>query len=261
MGTSMQTARILTDAGRAYIKTMGDHESPQLLAIELISTRLAQWFKLPVLDFAIIEIDSEIDEIPLKDGGLAISGPAFVTRAIESHTWGGHADELATLVNPQDVGRLVVFDTWLRNCDRYSKSMNSVRKNYDNVLLEHLMEPESGNLRLIAMDHTHCFTCGRELNDKLHHIDTVRDENVFGLFPGFVPFVRQDDLKDALTDLKNLDREYVREVINEVPDEWQITSQTKRSLAHFIIDRADFVSGNGLRVIGSDCWPGTLFDV
>lgn len=111
METSMQTARIVTDAGHAYIKAMGSHESPQLLAVEFVATRLAEWFKLPVLDFGIIDVDADVDEIPLKNNNFAQSGPAFVTRAIDAHVWGGSRGELDTLVNSHDVGRLVVFES------------------------------------------------------------------------------------------------------------------------------------------------------
>ena len=42
LDTSMGTARIITDAGKAYIKAMGNRQGPHLLAVELIATRLDQ---------------------------------------------------------------------------------------------------------------------------------------------------------------------------------------------------------------------------
>ncbi len=115
----MDTARIVTDVGPAYIKAMGNRQGPHPLACELVGTQLAAWFGLPTFDFAIIRIDADVDEIPFFRGGRAASGPAYVTRAVDGHPWGGEAAELSTLITPQDVGRLVVFDTWIRNCDRH----------------------------------------------------------------------------------------------------------------------------------------------
>ena len=260
MGTSMRTARIVTDAGHAYIKAMGPHESPQLLAVEFVATRLAQWFRLPVLDFGIIEIDSEIDEIPLDGNTIAQSGPAFVTRAIDAHQWGGSVGELDALVNAHDIGRLVVFDTWVRNCDRFSGSLTRPRVNYDNVLLEHLTDADAGKLRLIAMDHTHCFTCGRELERTLNHIQTVQDDALFGLFPGFIPLVRQEDVEAATHDLLTLDTEFVGSLTAEIPGEWLVTENVRQAWAELICRRADYVARNVLRVIAARCWPDKLFD-
>ena len=42
LDTSMGTARIITDAGKAYIKAMGIRQGPHLLAVDLIATRLDQ---------------------------------------------------------------------------------------------------------------------------------------------------------------------------------------------------------------------------
>lgn len=111
LDTSMGTARIVTDAGPAYIKAMGNRQGPHPLACELVATQLASWFGLPTFESSLIEIDAEVDEIPFHRGGQAESGLAFVTRAVTGHTWGGSVEELSELVNPSDIGRLVVFDT------------------------------------------------------------------------------------------------------------------------------------------------------
>lgn len=258
--TSMATARIVTDAGPAYIKTIRGGESPHLLAIEFVATRLAKRFQLPVLDFALIEIDASIDEIPLSTGELALSGPAFVTRAIDAHTWGGAPEELNRLVNPQDIGRLVVFDTWVKNCDRFSASLKGFRANYDNVLLESLGGDEAGKLRLVAMDHTHCFTCGRQLDAKLNHIASVRYDQLFGLFPGFIPHVRQDNVETAVADLGKLDVSFVAEVVEDIPAEWQVSAGERQSLKELIVRRADYVAQTVLDLVKARCWPEKLFD-
>lgn len=122
--SSARTALVETDAGLGYLKAMGAPEGPHTLAAELVGTQLAAWFGLSILDFAVIEVD-DIMEIPFvdKEGnqtGMAQPGPAFITRAESGDTWSGDARQLGRLVNPQDVSRLVVFDTWTLNCDRYS---------------------------------------------------------------------------------------------------------------------------------------------
>lgn len=260
LDTSMGTARIITDAGRTYIKAMGNRQGPHLLAVELIATRLAHWFKLSVLDHAVIEIDSSVDEIPFLRGGFAESGPAFVTRAIQGHPWGGSSEELKSVVNPQEISRLVVFDSWVRNCDRYPPDLTERKPNYDNVLLEELAGDDADRLRLIAMDHTHCFGCGRDLDARASHIDRVKDDRVYGLFPGFVPWIQRFEVEGAVADLSMLDRDWVESVVNDVPEKWDVPAEAKRALADLICWRAKFVNDYLVEAVAKVCWPSRLAD-
>src|SRR3972149_3803396 len=111
----MGTARIVTDAGPAYVKALGNSQGPHPLACELVGTQLARWFGLPTFDFAILTLDDTIDEIPFLKGGKAASGPAFVTRAAKGHVWDGSEESLQGIENREAVSWLVVFDSWVRN--------------------------------------------------------------------------------------------------------------------------------------------------
>jgi hypothetical protein len=113
LDTSMGTSRIVTDAGPAYIKALGNLQGPHPLACEWVATQLAAWFGLPTFEFALMNIDSTVDEIPFFRGGKAASGTAFVSRAESGHPWGGSRQELDYLANPEAVARLVVFDNWV----------------------------------------------------------------------------------------------------------------------------------------------------
>ncbi|WP_166822573.1 HipA family kinase [Thalassoroseus pseudoceratinae] len=259
LDTSMGTARIVTDAGRAYIKAMGNRQGPHPLACEVVATRLAAWFGLPTLEHSILDIDAEFDEIPYVRGGVAATGPAFVTKAITGHPWGGSEKELVNLVNQCDVGRLVVFDTWVRNCDRHPPDSEARKPNYDNVFLEDLREDDSGKTRLMAIDHTHCFTCGRDLNSGVANIGNVKDERLYGLFPGFRNLVLQEDVEAAIAKLNELNVETVRPIAEDLPNEWEVDDRAKDALIDLIVRRADFVAGIILGLIARQCWPSRLF--
>ena len=49
-------------------------------------------------------------------------------------------------------------------------------------------------LTLLAIDHGHAFTCGRELTPSVAHIDHIVDPRVFGTFPGFAGFITEASL-------------------------------------------------------------------
>jgi len=126
---------------------------------------------------------------------------------------------------------------------------------YDNVLLEELTGVEAGKLRLIAMDHTHCFGCGRDLHTRVNQIDRVRDDRVYGLFPGFVPWIERPEIEAAIADLSMLDKDLVHEVVHDLPAEWDVSQAAQVALADLICRRAVFLNEYLLEAVGQVCWP------
>jgi len=101
----MAPARILTDAGGAFIKCLGNPQGPHALSRELVGTVLARWFGLQTLDHALMTL-TPADEIQIGSGKLALPGPALVTRAERGHTWGGDAGSLDMVSNSDDITRM-----------------------------------------------------------------------------------------------------------------------------------------------------------
>ena len=128
--TSACAALVETDAGKGYLKALGNDEGPHILACEWIGTKLAKWFGLSTFDAAIIQI-TEFDEIPFHNGNKAQIGPAFIARAEFGETWSGDAKQLDRIFNPEDISRLVVFDTWTLNCDRHSWQVTGLVRRQD----------------------------------------------------------------------------------------------------------------------------------
>ena len=50
--SSTAVARIVTDAGPAYIKALGNPQGPHALACDLVGARLARWFGLQTFEEA-----------------------------------------------------------------------------------------------------------------------------------------------------------------------------------------------------------------
>ncbi|MEM7315476.1 MAG: HipA family kinase, partial [Planctomycetota bacterium] len=148
------TLLVETDAGMAYVKAKGNPGGPHVLACEYVGTRLATLLGLPTFDYALIQVD-KIDELPFAKGGkFAEPGTAFATRSETGTTWDQDKRLLRRLANVDDVSRLVVFDTWVRNPDRFGP--NGSRVNLDNVFFS--SETSGFEVELRIMDHTHCFT-------------------------------------------------------------------------------------------------------
>jgi len=249
IASSTEVVLVETDQGKRYLKVLGNKTGPHALACEWVGTNLATLLGLPTLDFAIIEI-GEDDEIPLDSGNFALPGPAFITRAEKGFPWGGKASELKKISNPKDIGRLVLFDTWLLNCDRYHPNLAVRKPNRDNVFLSREGAPRS-KFVIKAIDHTHCFTCGRDLTNRVAQINQVRDEQTYGLFPEFEEFLSRTDMTRAVSDLQRINRTEMQAVVDAIPVGWQVNRQARDALVNFICDRATYLIENFV----SRRWP------
>lgn len=238
--SSTSPSLVDTDRGQGFVKVLGNPEGPHALVSEYVGTCLAGWMKLPTFDHAIIQITQE-DEIVLTTGQLAQPGPAFITRKEDGESWSGERDELKAVTNIDIVSRLVVFDTWIRNRDRYMQEGLRIRRNERNVFLSAEGAP-SGKVLLKAIDHTHCFSDSNTLSKKLAHIDTIQDSRTYGLFPEFRPFLNRQLLAEALDRLSDLKQSVIEAVVAEVPSEWDLDRQSQDALLDFIVRRAEFVA-------------------
>ena len=236
--TGAGTILVRTDTGDGYLKAMGNPAGEHALACELVGTQLASWFGLPVFDFAIIQV-TEADELPFARGGFAKPGPAFITRAESGEPWGGNVRELKRLTNPEDITRLVVFDTWTLNCDRHAPN-NSRKPNRNNVFLSE--EAPKGEFLLRAMDHTHCFSFGSALAKKIANIDRIHDPDIYGLFPEFRDFLDKAIAQRCVGKLRQINRHTLTEITQSIPSEWDVNSNAKEALVSLLQGRASYVA-------------------
>lgn len=266
IATSMSPAKIWTDAGSAYVKPMADDVNPHSLAIELVCTRLAEWFGLRVLETCILHLGAS-DTFPRRsakspDGYLpdCKPGPAFCTRAVEATPWDGSGKSLSKIANRDDITRLVIFDTWTRNEDRFppvdaTGAIQSMRsQNLGNVLLVR-DRPKSKSLRLVAMDFGHAFVKGRELPSGGFRVDADKDQWIYGLFPGFRPYVTPSLVDSAIIRLKRLDRRVVEGFVAEVPREWEVEAAARTALAEHLYRRRSYLADTIKARLAPMCYP------
>ncbi|MBI4750592.1 MAG: hypothetical protein HY774_19075 [Acidobacteria bacterium] len=235
--SSSRTAIVHTDAGRAYLKATNNPEGRHILACDWLGTKLAHEFGLQTFDAAILNITEE-DQIPIQGTILAEVGAAFVTRS-EVGIPMGQLRALTGVANTEDVARLVVFDTWVRNCDRYAPGLRQgkPRSNADNVFLS----METGTLVLKAIDHGHILTCGKPLSSRLAHIEFVQESKLYGLFPFFLGSVTAEDIDREAKRLKDIRPQFWQTILRHLPVEWDVSDTTKQAIDQFLSDRAQFL--------------------
>jgi hypothetical protein len=245
LGNSTGPALVETDLGGGYLKAMGNPEGPHALACELVGSVLADWLGLTTLDFCLVEV-GEDDEIPFLKGGTASPGPAFISKAEQkAFPWGGTAKELRLIINPHEISGLVAMDTWTLNYDRCAP--DGRRVNRDNVLLIQC----GRKARLVAMDFTHAFRQGGDINRRLSFIERIRDEKVYGLFPEFTDFLDRELVAGFCLRLGQFRRSTAEEAIDLVPRAWEVDRDGRSAWATLITERAHFVS----ETLQSILWP------
>jgi len=241
--SSTQVAIVDTDEGRGYLKAIGNPEGEHALACDWVGTQLAAWFGLRTFEQAFVDVD-EFVEIPFLKGGVAEEGPALVSRAIQGLSWSGSAKRLKLVANPEDISRLVVFDTWILNRDRFFEG----RRNLDNVFLA----SEAQDVVVMAIDHTHCFgTRGGELTARIAQIDNCRDERIYGLFTEFRPLLAKETVSQCVEKLDTIDTSIVQPIVNAIPRDWNVSLPARRALVDMIVQRSAFVA----ETITAKLWP------
>jgi hypothetical protein len=258
VASSSRVALIHTDAGPAYLKATNNPQGAHVLACDWFGTRLAQRVGLRTFDVAVIEL-TESDEIPLDQSVLAEPGPAFVARAEQGSTMGG-AKALSSVENIDDIARLIVFDTWVRNCDRYGPGLGrdgEARMNLDNLFLSAEGAAE-GMFTLKAIDHGHVLTCGGLIDRRLANIDNTHDERLYGLFPFFRGYVSADQINQAGALLSNVSSELWNDLLAAIPGAWGVSKEGLQAIDGFLLARAHFLVDNLNRMVHSELNPGTL---
>lgn len=257
LGTSMNTIEIETDAGRGFLKALGNREGEHALACELIGSSLAEWLGLPTLEFTLLELANDAvlfleddDSVPLAKRRRAKPGPAFVSKAITAVSWDGQPADLERLTNPEAIAGVVLLDTWIANPDRHPRrpadpSLSTWEKqNLDNVMLEILPKARR---RFVAMDFTVCFHCRDGGLRKGYGEQFVRDDGIYGLFPAFEPYVTETALRPFLDRLgaANLAQQ-VDGLLDRIPHEWLVDSPTRAAVRAFLSARAAYLVDNFL---------------
>lgn len=230
--SSTRPAKVDTDAGEGFIKGIGNPAGDTALISELVAAELGTWFGLSIPDFSIMQ-HCQI-EIPMSRHQGVIEPPMFFSSSVEGTPRDGGDTFLKRLHRPNDVAKLVIFDTWIRNLDRFSdQSFNS-----DNLLYSPYLRGRKYSL--IPIDHSHCFVEVDFATD-LPSDDVICDPEVYGFFPEFEAFLTEYAVKEGLEKLNSIEEEFVEEVVNSVPAQWGLVYDSRKNLAEFICKRADFV--------------------
>lgn len=230
----------MTDAGPALVKYMGNSQGNGALIGELIGAELANAIGLTLPDFAIINCpEIELTHIGVK----TVPGPAFCSRWVdEAETLSPNNPLLEKITNPADISKLVVFDIWLRNTDRFDPS------NLDNILLV----PDNRKTKMVIIDHTHICVEGDITADLTEGTlsTLIEEQEVYDIPEKIHTSLKNEGVIKTIRLIMDIDRPQIEDLIKRIPKEWDITTQERGMLADLILLR-------GVKLIN---WlPNSLF--
>ncbi|WP_328824813.1 HipA family kinase [Mesorhizobium neociceri] len=250
--SSTSPVRVATDKGEGFLKSLGNPMGAAALISELVAAELATWFGLKIPPFAIIR-QMSIDIIMPKNG-VAMLPPLFFSYAVDGTPRDGQDTFPSRLRDPGDIARLVVFDTWIRNWDRFLDG----EANSENLL--YVRTPGGRKYDLVPIDHSNCFI-GDDVDFPTGPApaDWVTDPKVYGKFPEFDSYIDARSVTQATHKLAQLQRNFVVEVVNSVPAEWGLGLNAAKSLVDLICDRAGFVMNTiSARLVDAPEIPGLV---
>jgi hypothetical protein len=210
---------------------MGNPAGNQSLAMELVCAELGKQLGLYVPDFAIVEL-TEI-QIPMEDHGNMSFGPAFASRSVSCITSDGSEALLERLSEPSDLALLIVFDTWIRNLDRCPPpDYLDPSPRRDNLCFT----PSGGKLKLMAIDHSHCFVEG-DLELEVGNPGIWADTRVYGFFPEFKAFLNEVSVARAIDRMALIDDNVIAAIVHSVPRLWVSSNDARNRWIDQIVRR------------------------
>ena len=230
--TSTKPIKAETDDGLALIKYIGNPQGCDALVAEFVAGSLARCVGIPVPDFAIINCP-EIEIGPYNL--VTTAGPSFASRWVpDAMSLAPDSKLLEDLREPSMITNLVVFDTWIRNFDRYSDSGDDTVSNLDNILFV----PDKRKSAMIVIDHTHAFvesTFDEEMDDPMWW----DDKTVYGQFPNFKPYLSHKALMNMIDKIMGVDIVTLEEIFAKLPSDWQLTQVQRSLFAEQLLKRAE----------------------
>lgn len=252
--SSTSPVKVSTDIGNGFLKSLGNPMGPAVLVSELVAAELGRWFGLRIPPFAVVS-ECAI-EITMKKNGEVMIPPMFFSYAVDGTPRDGSDIFLSRLRDRNDVAKLVVFDTWIRNWDRYLDG----EANSENLLY---VRSETGRkYELVPIDHSSCFIGDDgDFPSAPPPADWINDPRVYGKFPEFDPLIDATSVNLAARKLAQLQRNFVIEVVNSVPLQWGLGQASAHSLVELICERARYVVDTlPSRLVDAPELPGLISD-
>ena len=219
------------DDGNTYVvKFPGNPQEEKALVNEFIASRLCEYLNLPIMNYKLINVKEENYKEEMRQELKPIIGTAFGTIYDDKLLTILNSEMVANSQNNYDAIKILIFDLLIGNYDRNKGNLmiNSVTK------------------KLVMIDHTHIFGLGTiwdeyqlpRLTKLEFDISYLHEFNYMNIINSLkYDELFYDELNKFIQNVKNIKREYVDNIMNDIPKDWKITEKEKELLLEYIMYR------------------------
>lgn len=239
---SFPSAFLCDDNFKYIVKHSQQGRNYRHLINELIAALLGNKVGIPIPDFALVKIDVNIltDNYIFKRGKPI--GLGFGSKFIESK----YIPDISTIIEllnkkkniefAKDLVKICIFDIWLKNTDRSVNNPNLI-----------LAEKKGKLNKIYAIDHSSIFfeldylNLEKEIQSQPSIGEYLIDFELFNRILDLLGFNFNFTVDEFCRKIEELSLELIQEILNNIPNEWPVTSKEKMCIEKFIFERKSLV--------------------
>ena len=212
------------------VKFPGNIQGKKVLVNEYVASSLCKYLDLPIMDFNLINVKSEDFNNNIPNNIRNVVGTAFGTRYNDRALTIINSGQISKAINNYDAIKILIFDLLIGNNDR----------NPGNLMID------TKTKKLIMIDHSHIFEIGT-LWDKYQLPRLINEEfdikklHIYG-YINIIESLKYDDLfytelNNFVNKVKNIKKDFIKNIIYKIPNDWSISKEEKELLIEFIEKR------------------------
>lgn len=229
---------IINCSGEEYVvKFTQNPEGDRALINEFVCAHIADLLDLPLTKPSLIKVNDEFiqdygDELKQHVTKNIEPGLHFGTKKIQK-VFPINTPQILSRANNKDIiPAIILFDHIICNKDRDS--------NGGNLIFDYT------NNKIIVIDHTHAFDIGPLWNDhqlKLRIGEKITPLEMSGyVYHKLVPYVNgHNPFSTILDKLDSITFDTLTEIMNNIPQSWNISEDEKEMLKRYLMDRIERV--------------------
>lgn len=219
------------DDGNTYVvKFPGNTQGVKTLVNEFIASNLCEYLELPIFRYSLINVKMSDYNEKTENDIIPLEGTAFGTVYNDNALVILNSGMIANACNRNDAIKILIFDILLGNFDR----------NKGNLIIDSVTK------KLYMIDHTHIFGLGtlwdeyqlpRLTNEefKTTALHPFNYNNIMESLKITDDFYRE--LHKFIAKIKNINKDFIKKIMENIPDDWNVSNKEKTLLVDYIYDR------------------------
>lgn len=212
------------DKNKYVVKLLNNRVSHKVLINDFICSKLGHIMELPIPNVEKIFIPQQLIDVDSYMGQVGVQeGFHFASLYYDSINFIG-SNSLELVRNKNDLANIMAFDLWVGNDDRCDNSGNLI---IDTI-----------NEKVWAIDFGNGLNGPDWIKDDLECYDIYipdLDGCVYGCIKNLI--IGENPFGDICNRIESITYNEIKEIVDDVPDEWKINVEERKLICDFLDDR------------------------